>query len=29
MAHMLMLEPGWEAAARALHDWMDALPDVR
>ena len=26
MAHMLMLEPGWEAAARALHDWMDTLP---
>jgi hypothetical protein len=25
MAHMLMLEPGWEAAARALHDWMATL----
>ena len=25
MAHMLMLEPGWEAAARALHDWMAPL----
>jgi non-heme chloroperoxidase len=26
LAHMLMLEPGWEAAAEALAGWIDALP---
>ncbi len=26
LAHMMMLEPGWEAVARALHGWMDDLP---
>jgi pimeloyl-ACP methyl ester carboxylesterase len=26
LAHMLMLEPGWLAAAQALADWLEALP---
>jgi len=25
LAHMLMLEPGWESVAAALHTWMKAL----
>lgn len=25
LAHMLMLEPGWEVAARALQGWLDGL----
>jgi pimeloyl-ACP methyl ester carboxylesterase len=26
LAHMLMLEPGWETVAKPLHRWIDALP---
>ena len=25
MAHMLMLEPEWEDAARAIADWLETL----
>ena len=28
LAHALMLEPRWEAAAAALHDWLLGLPRV-
>jgi pimeloyl-ACP methyl ester carboxylesterase len=27
MAHMLMLEPEWEGAARAIADWLETLED--
>jgi pimeloyl-ACP methyl ester carboxylesterase len=25
LAHMMMLEPGWETPAKALADWIDSL----